>query len=115
QRGWSGRIDVVRAEVAGATGESLVTHIGLNDTWMNRDHPDAVAIASELERGRFGEQRDAPLGLRVKRIELRSYKTNHGSEIDDPAPIGSRLPPFSQRRHRELGAENYSGEVHGTE
>jgi len=28
----SRRIDVVRAEIAGATDESLLTHIGLNDT-----------------------------------------------------------------------------------
>jgi hypothetical protein len=32
QRELSRRIDVVRAEIAGATDESLLTHIGLNDT-----------------------------------------------------------------------------------
>jgi hypothetical protein len=109
QRELSRRIDVVRAEIAGATDESLLIHIGLNDTRMNRVHPDAVAFAGELERGRFGEQGDATLGHRIKRVELRCYKTSDGSEIDDPAPMRARFPAFSQRRHRELGAEKNSG------
>src|ERR1043166_6436611 len=117
QRKLSCRIDVVRPEIAGATDESLLTHIGLNDTWMNRVHPDAVAFAGELERGRFGEQGDATLGHRIKRGELRSYQTSDGSEKDDPHAgsssrvLATKAPRARCREKLRLGPRRRGGAI----
>ena len=64
------RIDIVGADIAGATDEGLLAHIGLNDTRMDRVDADTVALAGELERGRFGEQGDPAFGHRIERVEL---------------------------------------------
>src|SRR5215470_14500479 len=57
---WVGRqcdlsrgIDIVGSDISSTTDKSLFAHVGLNDTRMDRIHPDAVALASELERRRF--------------------------------------------------------------
>src|SRR4029077_2311529 len=44
QCGLSRRIDVVRAEIAGATDEGLFTHVGLNYTRMYRVDADTVPL-----------------------------------------------------------------------
>ena len=69
--------------LAGAHGEGLLAHVGLDEAGMDRVDPDLVALAAELQRRRLGEQRDAALGQRIERIELRADQARDRRQVDD--------------------------------
>ena len=108
-------VNIVSANIAGATDEGLIAHIGLNGTRVDRVNADTVALASELERGLFGKQDNPPFRHRIERVKLRAHKAGNRSEIHDSAPTRARLAAFPRRSHREFRPEKNAGEVYGTE
>src|SRR5258708_18369457 len=52
------RLEIVGAQVARPRGHALHAHVGLDQTGVNRVHPDAIALAAELEGARLREHHD---------------------------------------------------------
>ena len=104
-------LDVVGAEIARPGDQHLVAHIGVDRAGMHRVDPDAVALAGEFERRRFGEQGDAALGHRIERVLRRADEAGGRGEVDDGAAVRAVLRRLAQCRQAQLGAEKHAGQV----
>ena len=98
----------LRPRPLGASDKGLRAHIGLDHAGMNRIHPDPIALASELQRRRFGEQRDPALGHRVKRIELRADNARDRGEVNDGAAMLAGFRGFPQSLNGQPGAKEHA-------
>jgi hypothetical protein len=84
--------------------DDLTAHIGLGNAGMDQIDADAVALAREFERRRFGEQRDPALCHRIKRIARRADDPGNRRQIDDGAAVWAALRAVAQCWQSELGA-----------
>src|SRR6266436_6830502 len=82
---------------------------------MDRVDPHPIALASEFEGRRFGEQGDTTLGQRIKRVVLRADEPGNRGEVDDGAAMRALPGALAQGRQRVLGAEKHPGQVDGAE
>src|SRR5205085_1819640 len=101
QRLLARRLEVVGAEIAGPHRQHLVAHVGLGRARVHRVDADAVALAGEFERRRFGEQGDPALGHRIERVAGRADEPRYRGQIDDRAAVGALLCALAQCRQRE--------------
>ena len=98
--------------LAGAHGEGLLAHVGLDEAGMDRVDPDLVALAAELQRRRLGEQRHAALGQRIERVELRADEARDRGEIDDGGTMRALRSALLEMRQRRARAQHDAGQVH---
>jgi hypothetical protein len=70
ERRVAGCVDTVGPDITCPADKRLCAHIGLDQSRVDRVDANAIALAGEFKRGRFGKQRHAALGHRIERVEL---------------------------------------------